>query len=304
MPKPMDTLSLLTFLIAPLAMGLGGFAAARRFRAFGGDSAFVGFVSSRKSVFSAVMGIFMGFVFTLFSSPTQAWSAQHWILFLELSALSAIGYHAGISFGWGAVSEPKIAAALMMPLQIASLPANIRLEEMPGILRITIQNTKKRGWFVAQWFLVGFLAFPFLCLLVFSFFQSAISPVSQLLLFVFVLGVFLYLAWLRFHAPLEQLYDREVIEINELAVQVELYGAGFKSREKFSARDILRITTFGSLFDAPLPRSSFSKGGFPALLIWKNRGLKRMSSFGKGVALPDAQQIVDVIYQKFPQYKG
>jgi hypothetical protein len=42
----------------------------------------------------------------------------------------------------------------------------------------------------------------------------------------------------------------------------------------------------------------------PAFILWHNRGLKRYHTFGRAVDLADAQRILEMVYAKFPQYKG
>jgi hypothetical protein len=56
--------------------------------------------------------------------------------------------------------------------------------------------------------------------------------------------------------------------------------------------------------NAMIKRSPFVNSNMPAFMMWHNHGLKRYSSFGRAVDLADAQRILEMVYAKFPQYKG
>jgi hypothetical protein len=53
-----------------------------------------------------------------------------------------------------------------------------------------------------------------------------------------------------------------------------------------------------------LRRSRFLNSNMDAFVMWHNRGLKRYRTFGRAVDPADAQRIVELVYAKFPQYKG
>jgi hypothetical protein len=51
-------------------------------------------------------------------------------------------------------------------------------------------------------------------------------------------------------------------------------------------------------------RTPFVNSNMPAFIMWHNHGLKRFRWFGRAVDLADAQRILEMVYSKFPQYKG
>lgn len=296
----MDTLSLVSFLIAPLAMGLGGFVAARRLRALENAVFLAGIFSERKLLFSIGVGLLMGLFFTLLRSP----GPMQYLVFLELSALSAIGYHAGISLGWDTTRARPENLLRFGAVHIPAASAHIFMDELPDSLRITINNRPRSTWRILQWMGLGFFALPLFVLAVMSIFQSHLPVIWRIVALLLFIGLAFTLVYLRFRASLETIYDREVIEIDAQSVRVELSGVGFTSRQRYLARDIDRLTSFYSLFKQPLSNSRFRKPGFPALTLWLQRGPQRMSSFGSGLTADDAGRIIEVVHQKFPQYRG
>jgi hypothetical protein len=98
----------------------------------------------------------------------------------------------------------------------------------------------------------------------------------------------------------------KIIEIDNLSVKIEEYGSGFKSRKEYAADNIKKITAmfaFGGA-NVAIRRSPFISSNMPTFMMWHNRGLKRYRSFGRAIDLVDAQNILETIYSKFPQYKG
>ena len=105
---------------------------------------------------------------------------------------------------------------------------------------------------------------------------------------------------------LEFIFDKEVIEIDNLSVRIEKYGSKFSSKKEYPAENIKRITGMFSLngTNTALKRSPFLNSNMPVFMMWHNRGVKRYHTFGKAVDLADAQRILEMVYAKFPQYKG
>jgi len=105
---------------------------------------------------------------------------------------------------------------------------------------------------------------------------------------------------------LEFIFDKEIIEIDNLSVRIEKYGAKFSSRKEYPAENIKRITgmfSFGGT-NTVLNRSPFRNSNLPVFMMWHNHGVKRYRTFGKAVDLVDAQRILELVHAKFPQYKG
>jgi hypothetical protein len=105
---------------------------------------------------------------------------------------------------------------------------------------------------------------------------------------------------------LEFLFDKEIIEIDNLSVRIEKYGSKFSSKKEYPAENIKKITAMFSFSgtNAVIKRSPFVNSNVPAFIMWHNHGLKRYRTFGRAVDLADAQRILEMVYAKFPQYKG
>jgi hypothetical protein len=116
----------------------------------------------------------------------------------------------------------------------------------------------------------------------------------------------LYLNTIKFQDMLEYVFDKEVIEITNLSVKIEKFGAGFKNKKEFPADNIKGVTTFFSFgkVNAPIRRSPFVNSNMPAFSIWHRRGLKRFHSFGRAIEPADAQSILEIMSSRFPQYRG
>ena len=157
-----------------------------------------------------------------------------------------------------------------------------------------------------QWVIMSLLILPIASLIVISLLQNYLPQNFRFLVWLLVGGLVLYLLYIKFWEALEFVFDKEIVEIDNLSVRIEKYGSGFSSKKEYPAENIKKITamfSFGGT-NIVLKRSPFMNSNMPAFMMWHNRGLKRYRTFGKAIDLADAQRILEMIYSKFPQYKG
>lgn len=262
----------------------------------------------RKLLTSAVMGIFISVIFSLPMFLATKFSAWNILAFVVMGLIASASHYFGITVGWGQslfVDENVIPSN---QTQINALPDNVTVDDTLNSVKITIITQKRWGWFVMSlfsWGVMAFCALPIVGLILISVLQNYLPENTNILIWLLVGGFMLYLIYSKFQEVLEYVFDKEIIEIDYQSVKIEKYGSGFKSKKEYSADNIKKITTlfFGGT-NREIRRSPFVNSNIPAFMMWRNRGLKRYRSFGRGVDLADAQNILETIYSKFPQYKG
>lgn len=157
-----------------------------------------------------------------------------------------------------------------------------------------------------QWIIMGLCALPILSLMAIAALQNYLPQNLRFLVWLLVGGLVLYLLYIKFMDALEYIFDKEIIEIDDLSVRIEKYGSKFSSKKEYPTENIRKITgmfSFGGT-STVLKRSPFLNSNMPVFMIWHKRGLKRYRAFGRAVDLADAQKILEMVYAKFPQYKG
>jgi hypothetical protein len=154
--------------------------------------------------------------------------------------------------------------------------------------------------------IMGFCVLPFVGLLLISVLQNFLPESINILVWILVGGLVLFLIYREFQKALEYVYDKEIVEFNNLSVKIENYGSGLKSKKIYPVDNIKKITTMfpSGRRNVAIKRSPFVNSNMPAFMMWHNRGLKRYRSFGRAVDFADAQNILETIYTKFPQYEG
>lgn len=305
----MNNIYVVFLLVVPIAMFFSGFLIARQLRALQNVPVISMMFVERKWLISAVMGIFIGGIFSLIMFLYSKFSAQNILAFVVLSLIASVTYYFGATFGWGKSESSIENVTLANQVQINSLPENIIIDDSSNSVKITI-NTQKRwvGFAMAffQLVVVGLCALPIAGLMAISILQNLLPKNLGFLVWILVGGLALYLIYTKFQEAIEYIFDKEFIEIDNLSVKIEKYGSGLKSKKLYSANNIKKITglfSFGGT-NIAIKRSPFINSNMPAFMMWHNRGLKRYRSFGRAIDLADAQRILEIIYAKFPQYKG
>ena len=127
----------------------------------------------------------------------------------------------------------------------------------------------------------------------------------MVLVWILLLGVIIYIVYIKFLEVVRYAFDKEVIEINHQIVLIEKSGLGFKSRKKFASENIKGIT-ISYAFSKPinlLLRISFLSSEADSFILWKRHGLSKFYMFGRSLSQPEAQSIVNTILNRFPQYQ-
>lgn len=296
----------LFLIVVPVAIFFGAFLVTWQFRSL--PVIFEIFVK-RKWLVSVIMGGFFSGIFSLVLIFDTKFSARSIFEFIVMALVTSLMYYFGLTFGQRRVEASIEKLPPVSPSQETSLPENIIVDDTIGSVKITV-NTKKRWvWFTMEIFqllIMGLCALPILGLVVISLLQNYLPRSLNIPVRVLVGGLVLYLIYTKFQEALEYIFDKEIIEIDALSVRIEKYGSSFKSTKEFPAENIKKITTmfpFAST-NIAVKRSPFINSNMPALMMWHSRGLKRYRAFGRAIDFVDAQRILEMIYARFPQYKG
>ena len=288
-----------------------GFLVARQLRALENVPIFSMIFVQRRLLFSLVMGFFISLMFMVILGLSDGFTPQLFLSFFVFFLLASFSYHLGVNFGWGKSesSGESISTATNQAKIDTSLPENILVESSLASVKITIDSKKRWGFFAMEAFqliFIGLCGLPILSLMAISFLQNYLPQYLYFLVWLLVGGLALYLFYTKFMEALEYIFDKEIVEINNLSVRIEKYGSKFSSKKEYPAENIKKITGMFSIggTNAVIKRSSFVNSNMPAFMMWHNRGLKRYRTFGRAVDLADAQRILEMIYGKFPQYKG
>jgi hypothetical protein len=304
----MDNSFIIFLILAPITMLFCGFAIARQLRPLEHTPLIAKFLQG-KWLFIIITGLLISLLFTFLYSDPSGSSPSKIIAFLALFILTTASYYLGFKFGWGRPSSVDENGPIENPNQPNPLPENVVVENTITSIKITINSKKRWALFVLSIFPFAFVvlcAMPLLGLVVFSILQKNL-PESMSIFILIILGVLaLYLIYARFQDDLQLIFDKEVIEIDNQSITMENSGLGIKSRKEYPADNIKKITmmfSFGGTTGA-LKRSAFANTNMPVFLMWHNHGLKRYRSFGRAIDIADAQNILETIYSRFPQYKG
>lgn len=310
----MDKLFIIFLLITPIAMFFSGFLMARQLRPLENATFVSTLFVQRRLILSIITGLFISIFFTLLYSATSGFTLSKIIAFIVLFVLASGSVYFGMKFGW--VSSPStdttnesITASLNQISTDSNFPENLTVETSLSSVKITILSKKR--WFLFameafQWIIMGLCALPILSLVTIAALQNYLPQNLRFLVWLLVGGLVLYLLNIKFMEALEYIFDKEIIEIDDLSVRIEKYGSKFSSKKEYPAENIRKITgmfSFGGT-NTVLKSSSFLNSNMPVFMIWHKRGLKRYRAFGRAVDLADAQKILEMVYAKFPQYKG
>lgn len=310
----MDKLFIFFLIIAPIAMFFSGFLMARQLRPLENATFVSKLFVQKRLLLSVITGLFISIFFTFLYSVTSGFTLSKVIAFLVLFVLAAGSEYFGMKFGWGSSTSTDITnenittSSDQIPTD-GNFPENLAVENSLSSVKISI--TSKKRWILFameafQWVVMGLCALPILSLVAIAALQDYLPQNLHFLIWLFVGGLVLYLLYIKFRQALEYIFDKEVIEIDNLSVRIEKYGSRFSSKKEYPAENIKRITGMFSLGGANtiLKRSPFLNSNMPVFMLWHNRGLKRYRTFGRAVDLADAQKILEMVYAKFPQYKG
>ena len=202
-------------------------------------------------------------------------------------------------------------------MKIDNATGNLVVESSITSIKATIHQRKQWGWFsiALPEFLLNLLWFLFLVLLLIVIFMQKYFIFGIVLLFLF--GLYLLYLYSRAFETLKFLFDKETIEVDDQSITIERSGfLGLKRRKVFSAKNIkgLTVTSTFSMqgkrnFLGGLSRLPFISSNLDAFMIWHGRGSiwrgrgPRRFSFGTGVAQPEAQNFLKMVYMQFPKYQ-
>jgi len=310
----MDKLFIVFLIIAPIATFFSGFLMARQLRPLESATFVSKLFVQKRLLLCVITGLFISIFFTFLYSVTSGFTLSKIVAFIVLFVLASGSEYFGIKYGWG--SSPSIeitnenitTSSTQIPTDI-NFPENLTVENSISSVKITI--TSKKRWILFtmeafQWIVMGLCALPILSLVAIGALQNYLPQSLNFLIWLLVGGLVLYLLYIKFMQALEFIFDKEIIEIDNLSVRIEKYGSKFSSKKEYPAENIKRITGMFSLgsVNTVLKRSPFRNSNMPVFMMWHNHGLKRYRTFGRAIDLADAQKILEMVYAKFPQYKG
>lgn len=170
-------------------------------------------------------------------------------------------------------------------------------------------GAKKWGWFLPSLFVFlanGFCFLPILGLVITSYVQKYLPEIIQGLILLLLFGLYLFILYKKSFETFEYIFDKETIEIDDQSIIVERSGfLGLRSRKVFLAENIKGITTSFSVSEqfSFLSRLPFTSSSIGAFMIWHGRGLRSFYNFGKDVSQPEAQNLINTVYMRFPKYR-
>jgi hypothetical protein len=172
-----------------------------------------------------------------------------------------------------------------------------------------MHGRKKWGCFLPSLFVFlanGFCLIPILGLVIASYVQKYLPEIIQGIVLLFLFGLYLFILYKKSFETFEYIFDKEIVEIDDQSITVERSGfLGLKSRKVFLAENIKGITTSFSVSEQFnfLSRLPFTSSNIGAFMIWHGRGMRPFYNFGKGVSQPEAQNLINAVYLKFPKYR-
>jgi hypothetical protein len=312
----MDVSFRIFIILLPIVIFFTSFFMARQFRPFENTLYVKKLFGDKKwsLLFILVSSLLISALFTFLYSYKSGFSITAIVEFLVLFSLVSTAYYFGFKLGWKNKSPIKMLGERENPTtnQIQyfnEFPENITIENSFSSVKITFQSKKRWGIFVmemSQWLVLGICAFPLLSIMFISYLQKFLPPNLHFLVWLILAGLIFPILYVKFMNTLEYILDKEIVVINNLSLKIEKSGFNITKKKEYLAENINKITpmfSFGGI-GALRTRSPFINVNMPAFVIWLNHGLKRHRTFGSGVDLSDAQKILEIIYTKFPQYKG
>jgi hypothetical protein len=309
----MDKLFIVFLIIAPIALFFSGFLIARQLRPLENATFVSKLFVQKRLLLSVITGFIISVFFTFLYSVTSGFTLIKIIAFIVLFVFASGSYYFGMKFGWGnspstnITNENITTSSNQIPTDNNFLE-NLTVENSLSSMKITI--TSKKRWILFameafQWIVMGLCALPILSLVAIAALQNNLPQSLHFFIWLLVGGLVLYLLYIKFMEALEYIFDKEIIEIDNLSVRIEKYGSRFSSKKEYPAENIKKITgmfSFGGA-NTVFKRSPFLNTNMPVFMMWHNRGLKRYRTFGRAVDLVDAQKILKIVHAKFPQYK-
>ncbi|MGC1377622.1 MAG: hypothetical protein WA821_15415 [Anaerolineales bacterium] len=300
---------IIIFAVIPVSTFFGGFLGARQSRALENVPLFFRLFVQHRLLYSFVMGFFTSLILMATLGSVTGFSTGLFFGFIGIFLLATFCYYFGITFGWGNATATSESAPTTNPAQVeTAFPENLIVENSLDSVKITINTKKEWGLLVMevfQWIVMGLCLLPITSLAVISLSQNYLPESFRFLVWLLVAGLVLCLLYVKFMEALEYVFDKEMIKIDNLSVRIEKYGSRFSSKKEYTAENMKIMAMFSfSKTNTVIKRSRFANSSMPAFILWHNRGLKRYRKFGRGVDLADTQKILEMVYAKFPQYKG
>lgn len=305
----MEHIYVILFATIPIATFLGAFFVARHFRSLQNVSSIATIYGQRRWVMSMFMGALMSGIFALsifLGEPFSIWNIFAVIIMFLTASVSS---YFGITVGWGQPPTNEDALSTNQT-DIGTLPKNLTVEDTINSVKITISTPKRWGWFVMgllQLIVMGFVISVIFGLLLFSILRNLLPESIDFLAWIFAGVCVLIFIYQEFRKTLVYIADKEIIEIDNIAVKIGQHGSWFSVKRVYLAENIKKVTTIVPSHETnvAMKRSPFINANMPMLVIWHNRGLRRQRLFfGRALDLIDAQTVLKTIYNKFPQYRG
>lgn len=89
-----------------------------------------------------------------------------------------------------------------------------------------------------QWIVMGLCALPILSLVAIAALQNYLPQNLRFLVWLLVGGLVLYLLYVKFMEALEYIFDKEIIEIDNLSIRIEKYGSSFSNKKEYPAENV------------------------------------------------------------------
>ena len=186
---------------------------------------------------------------------------------------------------------------------------NFVVENSFTSIKVTIRGRKKWGAFLPAFFVFlvqGFCFLPVVGLLLFGFVQKNFSEAIQGIISLSAFTLYLYILYKKSLEAFEHIFDIETIEIDNDSISVEKSGfLGLKTKKVFLAENINGL--FTSLHVSEqfnfLNRVPFVSPKLSTFMIWHNRGLKQLYTFGDNVSQLEAEMFLETVYKKYPKYR-
>ena len=204
-------------------------------------------------------------------------------------------------------------------------PNNFVLENTSDSIRISVHGYKRWGSFLTSliWLVIlAIFILPFVGGLLITFLigiptifpkisevaiPEALLKIAPTVILLVFGGLYLYILIPRLSTAVDALLDREIIEIDNQKIYIERSGfLGYTKRKLYLAENVKGITTLFSVPVRPKFLNNFlfgSSSGAGNLVILLTSQVRRLYRCGKDISRLDADNIVDIVYRKFPKYR-
>jgi hypothetical protein len=192
---------------------------------------------------------------------------------------------------------------------IDNAASNFVVESLISSIKVTIHGRKKWGWFLLSLFVFmanGFCLLPILGIVIASYVRRYLPEIIQGIVLLLYFCLYFFILYKNSFETFEYIFDKETIEIDDQSIIVERSGfLGLRSKRVFLAGNIKGMTTSFPVSKqfSLLTRLTFTSSSIGAFMIWHSRGLIPFYNFGKGVSQPEAQNLINTVYMKFPKYR-